>query len=481
MQYIFRYNMQKRERQDEAKRQSERGFQSEEALKQKGNFSFLRVFMFSFLFIIMSSAFAQTYQVSGGGNSPLMAENNSTNRIQVFLVYGMDNVQISYSSSSASHQWFRYRIRALDDSEPVAATQNGTTSTVTNPQEGYGYYVKENENIGMNNFVWIIDYSKFEFFIRSMRLSPYMDECIGVSFEGDADVSPLYYTTPSGVQTPMNREFELSYKTLQWNDAQKRFVPLSFTKTFISHPFASTFPLHSTDPKFLADTEITLKGDRFARHFGVEKSFSIPYQAKALQVYADTLLLSAGSNNMGESDEELNAPAVIRFKAYTNVPVASRVVWKIFNVDEPEKMLIQYNGDELDYTFNRAGTFIARLEVNDRTGACSNEEDEDNSFRISITETEMTVPNAFSPGATPGINDIFKVRYKSIVKFQGWIHNRWGTELFHWTDPSQGWDGKYRGSFVPSGAYYYLIEYTGTDGKKRVKTGDINVFRGKND
>jgi hypothetical protein len=119
------------------------------------------------------------------------------------------------------------------------------------------------------------------------------------------------------------------------------------------------------------------------------------------------------------------------------------------------------------------------LEVSDRSGLCSNDEDErdDREFKISITETEMIVPNAFSPGTTPGINDIFKISYKSVVKFKGWIFNRWNSEIFHWTDPSQGWDGKYRGKYVPPGAYYYLIEYTGTDGKRRTKKGDINVFR----
>ena len=425
------------------------------------------------------SAFAQTYSVAGSGQIPLLADNNTGNRIQVYLVYGMEDVQISYTSSSSSHQWYRYRTRALDDSEPVLSTQNGTTSTVANPQEGYGYYVRENENIGMNYFVWVIDYSKYEFFIRSMRISPDMDQCIGVSFDGDADLPDMIYTTPAGSQTRLNREFELSYETLRWDESQKRFLPLSFTKTFSTHPFSTTFPLHADDPMLLLDTELTLRGDLFARHFGVEKTISIPYQAKAIQVYADTLVLSAGSSNISESDEEFYAPVVIRFNAYANVPVASRFMWKIFNVNEPDKMLIQYNGDELEYTFNRAGTFIARLEASDRTGACTNDGDEEHEFQINITETEMTIPNAFSPGVTPGVNDIFKVRYKSVVSFQGRIFNRWGTELFHWSDPTQGWDGKYRGSYVAAGAYYYLIEYTGTDGKKRVKTGDINVFRGR--
>ena len=433
------------------------------------------------LTLFVSSTFAQTYHVTAGGaSSPLLAENNISARIQVYLVYGMDDIQLQYTSLSASHQWFRYRMGALDDSEPVASTQNGTSSTVANPAEGYGYYVKETENIGMNHFVWVIDYSKFEFFIREMHLSSNVDECIAVSFEGDADMEEMLYITPAGTQTKLNRAFELSYETLRWNESQRRFERLPFTKTFNTHPFSTTFPLHSDDPMLLADTEITLSGDLFARHFGVEKSFSLPYQAKAIQVYADTVILSVGSGNAGNPDDELCAPVEIQFNAYANLPVASRFVWKIFNIEEPDKMLIHYNGEELLYTFTRAGSFIARLDVSDRTGACTNEDEEEHEFRIDITETQMTIPNAFSPGTTPGVNDIFKVRYKSVIRFQGWIFNRWGTELFHWSDPSQGWDGKYRGAYVPAGAYYYLIEYTGTDGKKRVKTGDVNVFRGKN-
>ena len=430
--------------------------------------------------LLVCTVFAQTYSVTGGGQVPLLAENNTADRIQVYLTYGMEGVQISYTSTSSSHRWFRYRTSALNDSEPVASTQNGTTSIVANPEEGFGYYVRENENIGMNYFVWIVDYRQYEFFIRNMRISPDVDECMAIGLEGDADVPDMMYYAPSGSQLKLNREFELSYATLRWDESRQRFEPFPFTKTFNTHPFATTFPSHSDDPMLLADTEITLRGDLFARHFGVEKSISIPYQAKAVQVYADTLILSAGTSNMGESDGELYAPVLIRFNAYANIPVTSRFVWKIYNVEEPQKMLIQHNSDELEYTFSRAGTFIARLEVSDRTGACSNDDNEDHEFRIEITETEMVIPNAFSPGTTPGFNDIFKVRFKSVVRFQGWIFNRWGTELFHWSDPTQGWDGKYRGQYVPAGAYYYLIEYTGTDGKKRTKKGDINVFRGRN-
>ena len=63
--------------------------------------------------------------------------------------------------------------------------------------------------------------------------------------------------------------------------------------------------------------------------------------------------------------------------------------------------------------------------------------------------------------------------------FKGWIFNRQGIELFHWTNPDQGWDGKYRGKLVPPGAYFYIIEVTSAGGKKHVRKGDINIVGGK--
>jgi hypothetical protein len=430
--------------------------------------------------LLAYGAVAQQYNVTGGTGVPLMALDNNADRIQIYLVFGMENVQLSYTSSSSSHQWYRYKTSANSDSEVVASTQNGTTSSVNNVEEGYGYYVKETDNIGMNRFVMIIDYSKYEFTISDFRLSSEVDQCIAVRFDGVADVKDIVYFKPNGSQDVIKRQFELHYETLEWDGELKYFSNRPVRQVFDSNPFGTSFPFDMKD-RFLKDTEIKLTGDLFARHFGVEKSISFYYEAKALEIHADTVVVSSGMSNMsGSYDDELHAPAVINFRAYSNTPTASRFLWKIYRENDTIPFLY-HDKEELEHTFNLAGVFIVKLEVSDRTGMCSNDEDdEDNrTFVISITETEMIVPNAFSPGTTPGINDIFKVKYKSVVKFRGWIYNRWSNELFSWDDPAKGWDGKYRGQYVPAGAYYYLIEYVGTDGKKRTKKGDINVFRSK--
>ena len=44
------------------------------------------------------------------------------------------------------------------------------------------------------------------------------------------------------------------------------------------------------------------------------------------------------------------------------------------------------------------------------------------------------------------------------------------------SDPSQGWDGKYKGKYVKSGTYYYVIQARGADGQKYNLKGDINII-----
>jgi gliding motility-associated-like protein len=424
------------------------------------------------------------YKVTGGKGIPLLAADNTRDRIQVYLVYGMENVQISYTSSSTSHQWCRYKTQPdLNNPERVASVQNGTTSTITEVDDGCGYYVDEGT---MRRYVWIIDYSRYEPDIRSFRVIPDFDECEGLRFEGDADIREITYYTPSGAPTNISRVFELSYKTLEWKDELKGFSPLDVSKTFDTDPFATTFRPSGAPgseryfPLVLTDTEITLSGDLFARHFGVETSASIPYyEAQAIEVHTDTTTVytGPGGNVQAEEEGELLAPTEVRFSARANVPVASVFIWKVLKLGENDTTeIVRFNGEELTYLFHLEGEYLVTLEVaSARLKKCEYIE----MFRILITETVMEIPNAFSPGCTPGINDIFRVRAKSVVSFQGRIFNRWGTELFHWTDPSQGWDGQYRGKYVAAGAYYYLIEYTGTNGKKRVRKGDVNVFRTK--
>ncbi|MDR2233635.1 MAG: gliding motility-associated C-terminal domain-containing protein [Tannerella sp.] len=417
-----------------------------------------------FLFCIKSNLSAQ-YVVSGGTKTPLLVIDNRIAKFQVYLVYGIESVSISYNSSSSAHQWYRYQSKALEN-ERVTSTQQGETSTIRNLSEGYGYFVMEGDSYSTANFVWLIDYSKYPIDIQNLYVmtgTSAPSPCVSFRLGGTNLTPSMYYNTPDGIRTLLERRFEVSYGTLEWIEESKQFLEvLRIDTADNSNLLDRTF----TAP--LRDTKVDVTGDLFARHFEVEQMISTEiYTASALSVHFEQQILSENQ----EEGEEIQSPVDMRFTAYANEPVADFYEWKIIKDGDT---LFTRLGSEIDFTFQLSGQYTVTGVVYDRSRVCSSEPYE---YTFFVTETQILIPNAFSPEGSPGINDEFRIGYKSILSFRAWIFNRWGQELFQWSDPTKGWDGKYRGRYVPSGAYYYVIEYTGTDGRKRKKTGDINVIR----
>jgi len=421
-------------------------------------------------FLVMAlSSYAQ-YAVTGGNGTPMLAETDKD--VQIWLVNGMQNVEISYTSATAgTHKWYRYRTKA-NEAEPFNnSIQNGSTSVIQNLEEGWGYFVEE--TAVTKRFIWIIDYSQYAFEINRLEVEGGTDPCYSFRLKSDIEIQPLVYYSSLGVRSALKRTFDLSYETLEWSEDNKAFIRKTMEKKIEGQPFGV-----SLDPAPLVDTDFVLKGDQFARHFNMEKTIrSDYYQTVSLEVKADTSLIADPFSNGGGSG--LSAPATISFKAYANEPVAAIYIWYIYsrNDENGRDNAIKRNEPEFEFTFSEAGGYRVDLEVSDRAGTCTNA---DITFNVDISDSFLEIPNAFSPGTTPGINDEFRVAYKSLVKFKGWIFNRWGNQIFHWTDPSQGWDGKKGGKYVSPGVYFYVIEAEGSDGKKYKETGDINILRSKN-
>jgi gliding motility-associated-like protein len=291
---------------------------------------------------------------------------------------------------------------------------------------------------------------------------------MALRLSGEDASQPLTYRIPLGDQVVIPRSYEVSYLTQVWNERLTAYESVLQLDTLRGSP------LHESLTPPLTDTEVEVAGDLFARHFGVEQVFRIDsYTASALDVRTDTTIVSRSTSNI-DVESELLAPCEVRFTAYANTPVASLFIWQIVRSESPDVALVRFTEPEISYMFDRVGEYDITLEVSDRLGLCVNT---DHSYHISVTETQVLIPNAFSPGVSIGVNDIFKIAYRSVVRFQGQIFNRWGAELYRWSDPAGGWDGKYRGRYVPAGTYFYIIEYTGTDGRFHRRSGDVTVIR----
>ena len=86
-------------------------------------------------------------------------------------------------------------------------------------------------------------------------------------------------------------------------------------------------------------------------------------------------------------------------------------------------------------------------------------------FRFDNTANGYLVANSFTPN-NDGINDCFGVPYWGrVADFSMIIFNRWGETVFKTTNPTECWDGNYKGVRQNTGAFIYQISATGICGK----------------
>jgi gliding motility-associated-like protein len=108
------------------------------------------------------------------------------------------------------------------------------------------------------------------------------------------------------------------------------------------------------------------------------------------------------------------------------------------------------------YTSN--GTYTVTQVVTDQFGCTDSYSLEINIFNVHTDVSEL-IPNVISPNAD-GKNDYWRLDFIDIFypKAEIEIFNRWGESIFRSTGYSNAWDGTYRGSALPVGAYYYTVD-----------------------
>lgn len=149
--------------------------------------------------------------------------------------------------------------------------------------------------------------------------------------------------------------------------------------------------------------------------------------------------------------------------------------WRIFPKEKPSDYM-RYSDKDVRYTFSESGEYRVKLTV------MSAECEYIDSIDVKVLESKLEVPNVFTPNGD-GKNDEFRVAYRSLLTYSCYVYNRWGRQVFHSTDPAKGWDGTINGKQAAQGAYYYIIQATGTDLDKNGNpiqyklSGDINLLR----
>lgn len=430
------------------------------------------------LFIFVSIMLSAQYVVAGGTGVPYAyAEDLSGTGIEkVYLLNTLNGATISYTSTAVSVKFYRYK-QSLADKEEIpisdistSAASNGITYTVSNLWDGYGYLIGEGESV--HAAVWIIDYSLHQPILTSIETIESEDKCKFLKLLVTKSDGLSFYAN-NGAKKDIRRKYTIDYVDMVWDEKNKLFEKkdISLPEQEIGSEVVITAPL--------MDAYFTLKGDQFAKHFNMRKEISTtPYTAVAVEAQIISEQEKRGADNETGNEEGTlggSAPVIINFYGYGNEPVAGYYTWFIYNKQDMQNPMARYTDKKIKYTFEEWGDYIVKLEVADQSSICT----DTMSVSFSVSESWIDAPNFFSPAGSPGSNDEFKVAYKSIIKFKCTIFNRWGTKLYQWTDISKGWDGRYKGNYVTTGVYFYVIEAIGSDGKRYKKSGDINVFRSK--
>ncbi len=88
------------------------------------------------------------------------------------------------------------------------------------------------------------------------------------------------------------------------------------------------------------------------------------------------------------------------------------------------------------------------------------------------------IPNAFTPNGD-GINDGFVGTGIGIVKYEMWIYERWGTNVYYTDDIAKPWMGKVigRSEEAPQDVYSWKVELKDIFGKKHNYVGHVTLLK----
>ncbi len=172
------------------------------------------------------------------------------------------------------------------------------------------------------------------------------------------------------------------------------------------------------------------------------------------------------------SDFTAEAPLHVSFTSNaTGLDANASIVWRIKHQTSGTNVTRYETNTE--YTFTEAGinTVALLVKQNDETI-------DSTSINITISESHLEMPNAFSPNGD-NINDIYRAKtgYKSIVEFHAYIFNRHGQKIYEWTNIAEGWDGTRNGSPVKDGVYFVYVKAKGADGIEYNIRRDVNLIR----
>lgn len=428
-------------------------------------------FLLLFFIIFTLSSKGENFSLIFEGNALPIIEltpEKSTGLDKIYVLSETNKVSVVYEFTDSPPEWFKFsNLGAAYSAEITNVNTEGRRSILTELEGDMGYLIKTQEG---TYYFWIVDYKKHYFTINGIEFEQ-QEDCDKTTLKFNGEAGPINFYTINGRQETINRGINVSYYSLAWNDELKYYELQEYSKEYAY--FNNTILIN---PAVYCPTTFLIKGDTFLNKWGLEVTYESS-EFTPVAVAVETEVKQTGEtidNIINTTEDELggSAPVDIDFISHSTDAVV-HFEWQFSQDEEFNNIEYRFNERDLSYTFREEGTTFVRFVGSNSNGTC---EAFGQIYKVNIGSSELLIPNAFSPNGD-GINDEWKVSYRSLIDFKCRIFNRNGHEIFFFDDPSSGWDGKRNGKYVNPGVYYYVIEATGADGKKYKKTGDINILK----
>ncbi len=135
----------------------------------------------------------------------------------------------------------------------------------------------------------------------------------------------------------------------------------------------------------------------------------------------------------------------------------------------------QIQNPQTTYTAN--GTYTVSLTITDQFGCLS-------SISKTITinnvaeEIAQLIPNIISPN-NDGKNDIWRLDFINVFypDAEIEIYNRLGEQIYFSKGYSNAWDGSYKGTPLPVGAYFYIIKLNEANKENKIFKGSVTLLK----
>lgn len=332
-------------------------------------------------------------------------------------------------------KWYR---RSSDNSWGNLFQEGGTSINVAT-EGGYRIVVTDSSEVVMfDERFWVFNSQS----LLEVQAEIIDDNCSKVYLYATAVTNPLYYYDPlDGSAVPLN--YGLSFNWTTDPEGEERYGE------------SVSFDAPCEDLNYVVTVT-----DRF----GNSLVDSVEYESIAVKAdfIVDTLKVDV-SNELHE-EFYASAPFELRF-IDTSQGNVTAWEWTFGNLGRS----IERNPL---FVFTEEGQYEIILKVLNRDSGCESIKKD---IYVNISESELEVPNVFTPNGD-GINDEFRVAYKSLKKFEMVVFNRWGRKVYQSKDPAKGWDGD---GHAPGVYFYYIYAEGYNEGEVYKKEGAVHLIRGK--